>query len=522
VRFADILGLALGALARQKVRTLLTTLGVVFGTFVLVASVATGVGAQAAILREFSRHSDLRQIDVFAGDRKAEPPPAEQLEVRGVMSDARRGRIRKELTRRWEQEQVAIPAVPLDRAALDRIAALPHVRSAVPLGLNYGRVVLGGRSWAAQFTAATPQVEGLSDRVVAGTVYPSADSRSVLVGEMLLYELGVEDDAAVERFLNGGTIRFEVNTGEGPPPGFFLKYLNPFAAAADTVREEMLLDLVVKRLPEAIEKLDLSEAERAGLKELMAKPAAKARRPKPAGEPVIAAEFPVCGVIRAADDQKVRYRDWALARADLVLPPRLAEEFYFRLPTVREYGLDHIVVEVDAIEHVRDVSKAIRETGLQAESMVERMDVDQFVYLMMFAAMSSIAAVSLLVACLGITNTMLMSVLERVREIGVMKAVGARDAHVQAIFLVEGALIGLVGGLVGLLLGWLVKFPADAWLRSLLAERTKIQLEASVFMYPWWLVVGAPAFAVVVTTLAAVYPARRAARVDPVTALRHE
>ena len=117
---------------------------------------------------------------------------------------------------------------------------------------------------------------------------------------------------------------------------------------------------------------------------------------------------------------------------------------------------------------------------------------------------------------------MLMSVLERTREIGIFKAVGAGDGTVQLVFLIEGAFIGLIGGWLGLLLGWAASFPADAWVRSMVSRNLKIELKESLFVFPWWLTVGVVVFAVVVTTLAAVFPARRAARVNPVTALRNE
>ncbi len=143
-------------------------------------------------------------------------------------------------------------------------------------------------------------------------------------------------------------------------------------------------------------------------------------------------------------------------------------------------------------------------------------------YALVFSAMTAIALIALLVSALGITNTMLMSVLERVREIGVMKAIGARDRHIQMIFLVEGALVGLVGGLLGLLLARALAIPANAWVRSMVASRMSVRLETSVFAFPWWLAVGAPLFACLVTTLAALYPARRAVRVDAIAALRHE
>ena len=100
--------------------------------------------------------------------------------------------------------------------------------------------------------------------------------------------------------------------------------------------------------------------------------------------------------------------------------------------------------------------------------------------------------------------------------------VGARDGHIQWIFLAEGLVLGLVGGLVGVLAGWLASFPGDRIAKSIVEKQTQTTLESSLFVFPLWLLVGVPLFAVVVTTLAAVYPARRAARVNPIQALRHE
>ena len=117
---------------------------------------------------------------------------------------------------------------------------------------------------------------------------------------------------------------------------------------------------------------------------------------------------------------------------------------------------------------------------------------------------------------------LLMSVLERQHEIGVMKAVGARSAQVLALFLVEGGIIGGAGAAVGLLGAWLVSFPGDRIASHLVATKTPMQLDQSVFAFPLWLVVGVPLAVCALTTLAGLYPARRAASIDPIEALRHE
>jgi putative ABC transport system permease protein len=109
-----------------------------------------------------------------------------------------------------------------------------------------------------------------------------------------------------------------------------------------------------------------------------------------------------------------------------------------------------------------------------------------------------------------------------------MKAVGARDRHIQLIFIVEGGLLGLIGGSLGVLGTWLASFPGDIYARQLLQHVgldkhvLVAHLRHSLFAFPWWLILGVPLSASLVTTLAAVLPARRAAMVDPIQALRHE
>ena len=132
------------------------------------------------------------------------------------------------------------------------------------------------------------------------------------------------------------------------------------------------------------------------------------------------------------------------------------------------------------------------------------------------AVLVGIAAISLLVGAIGIANTMYTSVLERTREVGVLKAVGARDRDVLFLFLFESGLLGLVGGVLGVLLGMGV-----AWLVSFLAQKLGGFLYLQV-SFPWWLLLGSLLFSFFLGVFAGVLPARRAARKNPVDALRYE
>jgi putative ABC transport system permease protein len=133
--------------------------------------------------------------------------------------------------------------------------------------------------------------------------------------------------------------------------------------------------------------------------------------------------------------------------------------------------------------------------------------------------------IALLVAGIGITNTLVTSVIERTREIGILRAVGATRAQIMGLFLLEGAFIGLVGAVLGLALARGLAVPADQWVRGLIEKQMDGQghkmLSTTIFVFPWWLWAGAVAFAVGVTTLAALYPARRAAQIHPIEALRY-
>ena len=90
-----------------------------------------------------------------------------------------------------------------------------------------------------------------------------------------------------------------------------------------------------------------------------------------------------------------------------------------------------------------------------------------------------------------------------------MKAVGAANWQLQAIFVIEGALIGLIGGALGVLLAWSISFPGDAWVRSMVHRDMKIDLKGSIFAFPGWIGMTVVLCTVGVTIVAALYPARR-------------
>jgi len=146
--------------------------------------------------------------------------------------------------------------------------------------------------------------------------------------------------------------------------------------------------------------------------------------------------------------------------------------------------------------------------------------------------LTAIASIALLVAGLGIMNIMTVSVMERTREIGILKAIGAKSRTVLTMFLAEAALIGLLGGVIGIPLGYgvaqvmgqfLFRFSAQFTPRRSIITGTETQpLTAVTPIILWQWAVGAIVFAIGVSVIFGWYPARKAAKLDPVEALRYE
>jgi putative ABC transport system permease protein len=188
-------------------------------------------------------------------------------------------------------------------------------------------------------------------------------------------------------------------------------------------------------------------------------------------------------------------------------------------------GYSMVVVKVDDVKDVLDITDQITALGYQAytpQSFVQ--GINSF-YLVLQIIFGGVGAIALLVAAIGIANTMTMAILERTREIGLMKAIGATNRDVLSVFLGEAAGIGFIGGLGGVLLGWsagqVLNVLAMAYLAGQSAQQGGAPPSVAVFT-PLWLPVFTLIFATLIGLLSGVYPALRAATLVPVVALKYE
>jgi putative ABC transport system permease protein len=179
-----------------------------------------------------------------------------------------------------------------------------------------------------------------------------------------------------------------------------------------------------------------------------------------------------------------------------------------------------LTIRVKNPKHVLQVEDAIKKLGYNAFSLLDAARSLRLVFTVFDLFLGLFGSLALTVASLGIINTLVMAILERRREIGVLKALGATDGDVGSLFFAEAGVMGLVGGLLGVTIGWLIG-QALIWGTTLYLRRQDLPA-VKISSVPWWLAVSAIAFAVIVSLAAGLYPASRAAKLDPVEALRYE
>lgn len=186
-----------------------------------------------------------------------------------------------------------------------------------------------------------------------------------------------------------------------------------------------------------------------------------------------------------------------------------------------------IKVKVDDMENVKDVQTKIKNLGYEASGMTDWLESSKQTARIFQAIFGGIGAIAFLVAAIGITNTMIMSIYERTREIGVMKVIGASISDIEKLFLVEAGFIGFFGGIVGvifsLLISFVFNFFASSWLlSSMMGGGADPSIEAKISVIPIWLIIIALLFSTFIGVLSGYLPAKRAMKLSALDAIKSE
>lgn len=184
-----------------------------------------------------------------------------------------------------------------------------------------------------------------------------------------------------------------------------------------------------------------------------------------------------------------------------------------------EFCYEKVYVNVDKMDNVQEVLLAIQEYGFEAYSDAEYVESMQQQSKTTQLVLGGIGAVSLFVAAIGIANTMMMSIYERTKEIGVLKVLGCALGNIRTLFLMEAAFIGFIGGLLGILLSYGISFVINKVAGSAMSYYGD---SGYISYIPPWLALAALGFAVMIGVVSGFLPALRAMRLSPLAAIRNE
>jgi putative ABC transport system permease protein len=465
MKLGDLTELAARNLREAVLRNSLTTLGISVGVASLVALLSLGVGLQQLVDRSVARAGLFDTVSV----RSRQSAPFGQ-----PGGGRRNARDATDLT----------PPRPLDDAARKEIAALPNVVEVNP---------------EIRFTAEARR-EPISQLVMVSGMATSAQSSGTLDGLNGHFFSGPD---AQEAIIQGDLAKRLVDAGQAP---------------ASLLGQEITLRFAQRQaLPPPSQQAPTDAPNQA------VGPDDEAM-----GFSIVPSEkkFLVVGVTPTSESGgQVGFNN-----SGMYLPLAVAE----KLQVVQQGDLRD-VARSSAAEGTRYAALNIRANSPTAVAQIE-----SSVTHMGFAAFSLIdvtrnlrtffaifdmflgifGSLALAVASLGIINTLVMAILERRREIGVLKALGAADRDVRQLFFAEAGVMGLAGGLFGVLLGWAIGRAIQ--LATMIYLKRQGMNPPNIWSVPWWLVLGAVVFAVVVSLASGIYPASRAARLDPVEALRYE
>jgi ABC-type antimicrobial peptide transport system permease subunit len=184
-------------------------------------------------------------------------------------------------------------------------------------------------------------------------------------------------------------------------------------------------------------------------------------------------------------------------------------------------GYDLVTIRAVDVGRANTLSAQLRRDGFQVQSVEVFVTVANRIVTIVTLMFTLIGSIALLVATIGIANTMVMAIYERTREIGILKAMGASRREIRQMFMLEAGFIGMIGGVFGLLIGWLLGLGLNQAIEIISRIREQ-PVHGKFFLVTPLLAVGAITFATLIGLVAGLLPAQRAAKLDPLEALRHE
>jgi ABC-type antimicrobial peptide transport system permease subunit len=487
--FRDLIDLSAGNLWRKKLRAILTVSGVIIAIATLVAMLSFAAGNHKYVTEGYSELGLLTRMTVFP--------------------------------RTGHSDTDSTEAARLDNSAIDLLSAIPGVKLVYP----YVDLEVTAALADTQFTTQARVLSGdalktqMYSTILSGVSFSTEDAREAivtrdfvnlagithadsLVGKQLIISTKAASlDSALAGVFGGPGIRFNGPMADIDPdslsdPGYRSRALQRELNA----RARSFFDGLMKHQMRIADTLTIvavaPEVENYQIRTApIVIPEATARR------------LTSAGIGLGGDPTELLA---AMQTGELFRPGGAADSKTY----------PRVTMELQATASITAVKDSVEALGFQGFSLAEQFDEVQKFFVYYYLGLSVIGLIALLTASLGIVNTMIMSITERRKEIGILKALGADEREIRLIFLAESGAIGFVGSAAGILIGWLGT-RVFAVIAKVVMQRIEMPI-FDPFTLPVWLIFVALAFGILVSLLAGAYPSGRAARVDPVEALRGE
>jgi ABC-type lipoprotein release transport system permease subunit len=484
--FRDLLAISAGNLRRMRLRTSLTVSGVVIAIAAFVSMVSFGAGNQKYISEQFENLGFFTMMQVYPANRTA--------------SDT-------------------VKARTLDAAALAELSRIPGVRLAYPFDAITVTAAMGDSiaSMKAQALPASAVATKLFSRMRAGRAFESDSAKQAVVTTAFLKPFGLAAaDSAVGKSLVLSVKAATIDSGLAAlvprdPERYIrekIRSIDPdsiFVARYRYRRLRKLADEEISRFLEGFFNHRVTVRDTLVIAGVLPENDGRTRV-----EPII---------VPVATAARLRSSGLSDNPADLFAAlgsggvPSLSG-------AASAHAYPRVTLDLDPDVPIERVSDSVKALGFRSFSFAEQFSEMRRFFFYFKLILGIVGLIALATASLGIVNTMVMSILERRREIGVLKSLGANERDIRFLFLVESGVIGAAGSALGILFGWLISRAASFVARAIMARQGMESIE--LFAMPPWLVLIALGLGIGVSVAAGHYPASRAAAVDPVEALRNE
>ena len=466
MRILDLLRMSSSSLWKRKFRTVLTVLGVVIGTASIVVMISLGLGLNRATMEQIEQSGGLTTIQVMEGyGGSSASGGAVSVIISGTSSS---------------DDQVN----RLDDSVVEMLKGLEHVESVVPI-LQVSAIGKYG-PYEAYLNIQGMPAEGLKEL-------------NIQVGEGHL-----PTDSSELEFFYGNQVAADFYN----PKTYEYPYYETGEYAVDFMKDTVFI-IFDQQAYYASQNQNQNPGQDSGTSVQPPKkyiiPTAGVEKPNDENTWSSYGYRVLCDLDALKTTLKRVFRNKAIPGQPTTSSGKPYKDIYY----------SEVDVNVDDIDHVKEVQELIQSMGYQTYSNAEWVQSTQQQYANIQAMLGGIGAVSLLVAAIGITNTMMMSIYERTKEIGVMKVLGCDMRNIQAMFLIEAAYIGFIGGVVGLGLS----YGISAIINKAVAASGNM---TNLSYIPIWLAGAAVIFAVIIGMVAGFFPSRRAMKLSPLAAIRNE